>query len=57
MFLAIRKFLSAAAAEMHHVQWPTQQHAIRVSIITLCFVIFATVLLSVLDSVLSSALF
>ena len=49
--------MSAAAAEMHHVQWPTQQHAIRVSIITLCFVIFATVLLSVLDSVLSSALF
>ena len=47
------EYFRGAIHELRLVKWPTQQHAVRISIITVIFVVSAMLLLMVIDAILS----
>lgn len=46
-----KKYFSEALTELRSVQWPTKNHAIRISIITAIFVLLSTLFLFAIDLV------
>ena len=49
----MNKFIKEVVSELHNVTWPTKQHAIRISKITIWFTLSCAVLIWTLDYVLS----
>lgn len=50
----MNKFVKDALSELHNVTWPTKQYAIRISKITIWFVLISAVVLWFVDWVLGS---
>lgn len=51
---AILAYFRGSLEELRHVQWPTQQQAIRLSIIVLIFIAVNAVVFGLLDAVLAA---
>jgi len=50
---SIVNYFKEAVHELRLVKWPTQQHAVKVSIITVIFVVFSMLFLGTTDFILS----
>jgi len=50
---AITTFLRDAVAELHLVRWPTQRQAVRLTLITIVFLIVTSALFGVIDAALT----
>jgi preprotein translocase SecE subunit len=50
---ALLQYFQEAIHELRQVKWPTQQHAVRISIITVIFVITSMFIVGVFDLTLS----
>ena len=53
---AIRRYITEALEELHHVRWPTRQQAVRLSVIVLIFTAICTAVFGTLDFLLSEGL-
>ncbi len=51
----MNKFIKEAISELHNVTWPTKNHAIRISKITIWFTLSVAIVLWVFDYMLSEA--
>lgn len=47
---AISTFLRESLTELHQVRWPTQRQAIRLTIITVVFIIVTSLFFGVIDA-------
>ena len=52
---AIMSYLRGSVEELHQVRWPTRQQAIRLSVIVLGFIIVNSIILGVIDVILTEA--
>lgn len=50
---AIKKYIDECVHELRQVTWPTKNQAIRISIITMIFVVASAVLIGLLDLILT----
>ena len=53
---AIKKYFEEAIHELRQVQWPTRNHAIRISIISAIFVASSIVAIAIVDYFLNQLL-
>ncbi len=53
---AVKKYFSEAIHELRQVQWPTKNHAIRISTISAIFVVSSALIIAVVDFVLNKIL-
>lgn len=53
MFGKIKKFLSEAQEEWHHINWPTRQEGLRLTLIVIGISVGLAVFLSLFDFIFS----
>lgn len=51
--MGITTYINEAIQELHHVRWPTQRQAIRLSVIVIIFTAAVSVAFGVIDYTLS----
>ncbi len=52
---AVMSYLRGSIEELNHVRWPTRQQAVRLSIITILFMLISAAVLGLVDSALTAA--
>jgi len=53
----LKRYFIGALEELKKVQWPSKNHAVRISIITIIFVFSSAAFLALADLLLSKVLF
>ncbi|QQS59390.1 preprotein translocase subunit SecE [Candidatus Peregrinibacteria bacterium] len=53
---SVKKYLQEAIHELRQVQWPTKNHAMRISIVAAIFVGSSAIIIGLVDLVLSKVI-
>jgi preprotein translocase SecE subunit len=50
---AFMNYLRGSVEELRHVRWPTRQQAVRLSLITIVFIVLSAVSVGIIDTILT----
>lgn len=53
LFISLQNYIQGSIQELHNVTWPTKKQAVRISVITIVFMLVAALLFGAIDELLS----